>query len=718
MLGRCPCLGAVLAFCLDWHAVQAREPLKNPAYRWEDLPAIRAGVGVWSHTSKSPLNYTIMDWTNYTVKDGGDREMADYRGNPGMLVQAWFDPKMDLGNLKLYLRDLGKPDFDRPFADYFNTGSYPFPLWHHLDNMLWAFPGLAFDSLFKATVSDTSQWFQFTLHTYREERFSEALAKGELDAIAANLKKPLGSFPGSDSGSLLASDKAMMAAGETRTLFESTTGGVVRDVRLQPASIGGGILDNIRIRITTDSQVTADLPVSLFFGGYPGTDMRNAKGMPAGFDGVNLYCHFPMPFWKGMKIELQNRGPSAIEMPFRIRWSAGNPYPRDSTGTFRVRFNDNVQAAAGTLPFTNLDVDGSGLLVGCVSGLTGSIEGNFSTYVDGSRTAAIETTGGEDFFNHSYGIHPGFSQPYSGGLGPDKGYRFLIFDYIPFSSSLRFFQDHAYDFPGDRDGNLFSAIFYYHNPNPFLLSCDSLDVGDLKSEAAHAYSIVGKTRLQRDTSAYEGYYSEKLLDEGRWTDGQSAFRISIPSDNDGIRLRKRINQSAYHQEIEVFVDGNRIGLWFEQGSNYVVQYPDAGYRSVLQAYYRGKGESIPTWESGAMPAQFRDTEFEIPAEWTRGKSYLSLVLKTKGSLAVTPGDAGLTNEYRYWFYSHASPGATTALIGQAGGSRLRDSHHHEAGSLSAAGVMDFAGRGFPPKVDANGRVQRMMDALDSKTGKR
>jgi hypothetical protein len=50
--------------------------------------------------------------------------------------------------------------------------------------------------------------------------------------------------------------------------------------------------------------------------------------------------------------------------------------------------------------------------------------------------------------------------------------------------------------------------------------------------------------------------------------------------------------------------------------------------------------------------RFRDTEFEIPARLTRGKSVLSIRIQTVGSLAVKPKDGGLTNEYYYWVYSY------------------------------------------------------------------
>jgi hypothetical protein len=148
-----------------------------------------------------------------------------------------------------------------------------------------------------------------------------------------------------------------------------------------------------------------------------------------------------------------------------------------------------------------------------------------------------------------------------------------------------------------------------------------------------------------------------MTDDGRWTDEGSAFTVRINPDNDGVRLRKRINQTAYHQEVDVFVDGVSAGIWFEQGGNYVLNYDHAPYKELLRNYYDQKKEEVPSWQNGTMPAKFRDTEFEIPAALTTGKEKLNIKMVTRDSLAVNPSDAKLTNEYYYWIYSYARTGS-------------------------------------------------------------
>ena len=163
-------------------------------------------------------------------------------------------------------------------------------------------------------------------------------------------------------------------------------------------------------------------------------------------------------------------------------------------------------------------------------------------------------------------------------------------------------------------------------------------------------------RLQSDTSGYEGNFNEPITDDGRWTDQGSSFTVKITPDNDGVRLRKRINEMTYHQELDVYVDGTLAGTWFEQGANHVLNYDHAPYKELVKATFAKIQQEVPTWQNGAMPTKFRDTEFEIPAALTKGKTTLNLKMVTRHSLAVNATDEKLTNEYFYWVYCY--PGAS------------------------------------------------------------
>ncbi|MEO5996992.1 MAG: DUF2961 domain-containing protein [Chitinophagaceae bacterium] len=633
----------IQAFIILFFPVFSQRPLKNPAVVWEDMPYIRSGVQLWSHTSKSPLNRTVQDFLNYTTADVSGYELANFKGRSGMFVQGWFAflSADSTGSLKLFDTQNKSPLYNQPFKNYFNTGKYPHLLWESKDAIWWSFPCVPFTGGFKATTDIKPQWYQLTLQTYREKRFSEFITQHELELIDKKMHRPTGTFPGAEPGKKHESATTSLSATETVTVFSSSDAGVIRQLHLLPQGNSISLLDSIYIRITTDNEQTAYLPVSFFFGGFSHVNMKNARGLPAGFDGKTLYNYFPMPYWKAFKIELENKTNRTAIMSYRIDWSDDNPYAQNKTGVFKVQYNAPTPVKAGEPDFINLSVEGSGLMVGAVSQLTGAIEANFSIHVDGLKTSAIESTGGEDYFIHSYGIHPGFARPFSGGLGDTMGYRFHIIDYVPFLESLTFTQDHALYQTHDRNGIFNSAVFYYHNPKKYLVVTDSLDVGDKPSEMVHDYRIKGtRMLLQKDTASYEGNYTTAIADQGRWTNGYSGFTFLINPENDGVRLRKRINQTAYHQEVKVYVDNVFVGTWFEQGTNYNLN---------KRMYYN---DSLPNWEKGNIEAKFRDTEFEIPASFTSGKSSITVRMQTVGSLAVFSWNRGLTNEYYYWAYSY------------------------------------------------------------------
>jgi len=623
----------------------------NPAVSWEGLPLIRTGVKIRSYSSYNPTGRTYRDFMNYTARHGEDYELARYQGSSGMLVQCWFTnagerfSETNFGNVKLFLSKDDKPDYDKLRDDYFSRSQFPHlqPLWGQASLARWGFPCLGFDSAFAATSTAVPHWYQFTCHLYREDRFSESMNREQVEAWNVKAGNKSGEFPGSDRGNQKKTGTVTINDTTTKVLMKNSKPGVIRIIRIKPSDVASELLDNVWVVIRLDDEEdnAVKVPMSVFFGGYEKSPIARAKGLPCGYDGQKLYCFFPMPFWKSFRLELENKSGGEASFDYEIGYSDVNPYPRESTGSFRIKYNNGVEVKKGQPDFPHLQIDGSGHIVGASANLAGSIEGNFRTYVDGMKTPAIETTGGEDYFCHAFGIQVGLLTPFHGGLNDKIGYRFHIADYVPFHSSIFFGQDHAHDYSHDMDGTFRSAVFYYWNPKQILVQTDSFDVGDVASEKAHEYKIAGgKTRLQNDMAAYEGNFKEPFDDSGQWTSGESSFRVKIDPDNDGVRLRKRINQIAYHQAVEVSVDGKSVGVWFEQGSQYQLfreKEPKPGY--------------VPDWNK--IDKRFRDTEFEIPESFTSGKSSIALKMKTLGAHAVLSSeDEGMTNEYYYWIFSY------------------------------------------------------------------
>lgn len=631
--------------------------MMNPIMDWESLPVIRAGVKIKAYSSTNPTGRTMRDFRNYTTENDKGFELANLEGVNGMLVHLWltaiggsnqpFGPGR-FGRLNFYFSGSDFPAFIKERDLYFNrlTYTFPHPLWDTYGPAQWAFPCLGFSGRFLAASSETPHWFQFTCHLYREDRFSEKIDPDDLYQVNNRLIDYRGRFPGTNRGNRLVDHQLILQPGSLAELFNHDRQGVIRSIQLSVSTLDNAVIDQVWVIVDYGvvEKKVIEVPLPVFFGGYAGAPVTNAMGMPCGYDGREFYFFFPMPFWEGCTLALMNRSDKSINIDSHIRYSDINEYQPSGTGKFYIQYNDQIHMNAGEPDFVHLGKKGAGTIVGTTANLAGSIEGNFSVYIDGSKTPSIETTGGEDYFCNAFGIDVGLCTPFHGGLNDKIGYRFHIIDYIPFLSSVRFTQDHGHESLHDRDGIFQSAVFYYWNIKPMIMETDSIDIGKTGDEKKHKYHVLGsRDELRNDEGCYEGNYNSLFSDDGRWFDGSEQFTVKINSENDGIRLRKRINQCNFHQESEVYIDGEYAGKWFEQGSNYrLFKEPDPenhpGYKT--------------DWKE--IKSIFRDTEFEIPVQFTKNKKQIEITIKVVGAKSVVnPADDGLCNSYFYRVYSYA-----------------------------------------------------------------
>jgi hypothetical protein len=103
-----------------------------------------------------------------------------------------------------------------------------------------------------------------------------------------------------------------------------------------------------------------------------------------------------------------------------------------------------------------------------------------------------------------------------------------------------------------------------------------------------------------------------VTDRGRGDRGYSQFTMSVAAGNQGVDLRRRFDQGIANQRAKVYVGGRLVGIWYVAGGN---------------IYHR-----------------WADSDFIIPAGYTRGKRTITIKVKwVSGSPYFT--------EYRYWAYS-------------------------------------------------------------------
>lgn len=196
-------------------------------------------------------------------------------------------------------------------------------------------------------------------------------------------------------------------------------------------------------------------------------------------DNMN-YCYFPMPFDQSARIELVSEDSSANPIELRVELVLADRGREPQEGHFCSFWHRENPTRDGK-PFTFLDVQGQGHLVGCIleaqgleSGGTPFFEGDDQTTVDGELV--IHGTGSEDFFNGGWYDVPDrweerISFPLSGcldylkPLSRSAGYRFMITDGYAYRKSIRQTIEH-----GPENNNIpadyCSAVFFYSLDHP------------------------------------------------------------------------------------------------------------------------------------------------------------------------------------------------------------------------------------------------------------
>jgi hypothetical protein len=257
-----------------------------------------------------------------------------------------------------------------------------------------------------------------------------------------------------------------------------------------------------------------------------------------------------------------------------------------------------------------------------------NMDGDEFTFIDGSRTPQIHGDGTEDDHNQGWGGYA-IQTPYWGGLvnGFQGGYRLYVPDPYVFDSSIDIRYEHSKCLgPVNRGQKTdFVVWFYLDKPGTCNLKLtDEFDVGKPDAEKSHQYRVAGEKWAGETASSYDRMEFEPRVatttDDGRAFSGTSEFTVKIDPANEGVKIRRRVNRNRSNvQRTDVYVDGQKIA--------------DAPWYVC---------------DLAATPeTAFRDTDYEIPAAYTKGKDRLAIKLQHVSGQAE---DA--TNEYNYWIYCY------------------------------------------------------------------
>ncbi len=453
-----------------------------------------------------------------------------------------------------------------------------------------------------------------------------------------------------------------------------------------------------RLRITWDdrSAPSVDAPLALFFGA--GTlynrDGREylVKAFPVHIrfsrERVDLAGYFPMPFMRSARIELT--GPQGFSVP-GIRWKVRVvPYdgPREDVAYFHATYRDhpNPEPGQDLVLLDTRETEGGGDWAGHFVGTSfifshraqlSTLEGDPRFFFDDSLTPQAygtgteEWAGGGDYWGGEnttlpFAGHPvGAPNPQAAQNEEDmieSAYRFLLADLMPFGKRAVIRLEHGGE--DDSSEHYETVTTWYGIPAPALVKTDHLDIGDLRSERDHQYAspsasepveIVSRYEWGVDTLRGKEVYPAHR-DRGRFMTGDSEFTLALLPQNYGVLLRRTLDYSFPNQRAEVYVadasgevlrEWQPAGIWYLAGSNTCV-------------YSNPKEELAPAQHIvETSNRRFRDDEFLIPRDLTRGRSAIRIRLRfTPVKTPLFPG-APLANlawsEIRYTAYCFVLP---------------------------------------------------------------
>lgn len=497
-------------------------------------------------------------------------------------------------------------------------------------------------------VDMDSKWYQYTGLQFPVGTPVRTWSGPAMDTAAVRrLWQNTGQPPHDLRGVETIAARVALAPGEAKTLLQLDRAGALLGLRFQLAPYQPETFFRTRLRIYWDDQPAPaiDLPLSYLCGAgardFPDTAAkvfaRSLQTLLFGFnhEAGTLYTYWPMPFWKSARLEVANESGVAVDTlaaEALFRPAAVAAYPREDSGYFHARCT--VDGDPDGLGYRGVAFAETGR--GHVVGLTFysdkyDMDGDEITYLDGNGTPQIHGSGTEDDHNQGWAGRAQ-QKPLWGALvnGYNGAYRLYLNDAYIFNRSI--LKTYEYSLMKKeklpKGGTTESIVFYYLSPDgPNLHLTDEIDVGNHFSESRHGYRVAGQTWQGVLEDDYDGYERRRdygrATDDGRAFNGSSRFTVALAPDNDGARLRKRINRRENGgQTTEVWVDGVKVAR---------------PWHIVTLSRSPGK-EPLDGWF---------DSEFEIPSALTRGKSSIEVEVRY-----VASPQKGEVNEFYYWVFSY------------------------------------------------------------------
>jgi len=582
------------------------------AERFADLPLLKKGVQTYQFSSTDPKEDQFNDYDHWLYSDADSNAvLADIRG-PGTVYRIWSTGNRgDSDRIRVFVDGQSAASIDQTFNQFHDrpplrqrpqvgAGGDHYLAW-------WSYLPISFKhSLRIERQGNFRPFYSITYHSYTNAEQLDSFNGQEDMSKTESLWNDVEQDPKDTTGNFHSSSVLQIPNAESRTVFEQRGSGYIAALR-----ISNYVPDkNLRLKIYWDDNVepAVDAPVKWFFGSIDnGGDL---KALGVGTVGNNGYCYFPMPYWKNAKIVLENKtGAPTGDIQVQVDYNS-NAYPQEGSGYFYAVANEVEKPGKS---YRCLSTKGQGHVIGMAKRMPKgghACEADEIYFIDGRHFPDIYGTGEEDYSNNAWWQNSYNSYPTHGCIGNDCYYRLHYPDMLVFSSGIDM------EFESWQNFYIASLVWFYKKDEEALTLTDQIDIGNSVAEKAHRFRIEGQTWSGKDTGYYPGIriYKDSTMDDGRSFQGSTSFTVNCLKENEGVRLRVK-TRHLNGQEVKVFVNGREVTerSWVIMKNNF--------------------------------EALWVDSDFEIPASYTQGKSKLKIWLETE---ANTPD----WTAYNYEVYSY------------------------------------------------------------------
>jgi hypothetical protein len=243
-----------------------------------------------------------------------------------------------------------------------------------------------------------------------------------------------------------------LKAGETKTLLDVPTGGIVQRIWVTIADRSPAMLRSLRLRMYWDGRdkPAVDVPFGDFFAA-PFKPVAFQSALFSDPEGRSFVCTIPMPFRKGARITLTNEAATDLELLFfDIDFITLPALPPDNL-YFHACWTRTNHAAVGEDAVLLGKVTGKGRFLGVSVGVNINPEygkswfgeGEVKVWLDGdTKLPTINGTGTEDYIGTGWGTGS-FTNEYQGCPIADTArqqygfYRWHVPDAIYFDKECR-----------------------------------------------------------------------------------------------------------------------------------------------------------------------------------------------------------------------------------------------------------------------------------------